>query len=138
MTTPSDKMAISSRPENAQQKPRKILVIEDDPDTRYGLEVRLAASNYEVVLMKEGENAVALAQKVKPDLITLDLGLPGIDGLTVLETLKKSGSSLPVIVLTAWDEESHEQSVLEAGARLYLQKPIHDEELLAAIDQILD
>lgn len=132
------KRATSSRENPLEGTPRKILVIEDDADTRYGLEVRLGASNFDVVLIKEGENAVALAQKTKPDLVILDLGLPGINGLKVLETLRMCGSSVPVIVLTAWEEEPHERSALEAGAQLYLQKPIHDGELLAAIDDLLE
>ena len=115
----------------------KVLVIEDDADTRDGLRLRLTASNYDVVLTQEGDNAVALAQKVKPDLILLDLGLPGIDGLSVLRKLKLTQVSAPVIVLTAWDEAAFEEAALAAGARAYLQKPVPDSELLDAIEFLL-
>ncbi|MEM7203325.1 MAG: response regulator transcription factor [Planctomycetota bacterium] len=135
LRTRSQVLSRASR-ETHRSKPR-ILVVEDDRDTAYGLQVGLSAAGHEVFLARDGESAVSLNAKLRPDLMVLDLGLPGCDGLETLERLRLLASRTPVLVLSAWDEERYEPKALEAGARGYLQKPVLGQELLAAVESIL-
>ncbi len=118
---------------------KRILVIEDDADVRRGLGVRLQASDYNVALASDGPSGILQANQQKPDLIILDLGLPGDDGYAVLQELGRSSElvSIPVIVLSAWSRYAHEQRVRNAGAKIFCQKPVDDDELLARIQQLL-
>jgi DNA-binding response OmpR family regulator len=113
----------------------KILIVDDDPDLRRVLNIRLRANHYETVQASDGYSAISVAQKEQPNLIILDLGLPAGDGFSVLERLKNSDSlsSIPVIVLTARDPHSDEQKALLAGATAFFQKPVENDELLATI-----
>lgn len=118
---------------------KRILIIEDDPDVRRGLMVRLRASHYQVGIAGDAASGLADADKFKPDLIILDLGLPGDDGYVVLEKIRQSEelATIPIIVLSAWNRYAHEQRVRAAGAQLFCQKPVDANELLARIQQIL-
>src|SRR5271167_1634549 len=113
----------------------KILVVDDDPDLLRALRLRLRANNYEVTTASDGYAAIASAQKERPALIILDLGLPAGDGFVVLDRLQNSDalSSIPVIVLTARDPQSNEQKTLQAGATAFFQKPADNNELLDVI-----
>jgi DNA-binding response OmpR family regulator len=113
----------------------KIMVVDDDPDLRQALSVRLRANNFDTVNVCDGYSAIAMAQKEKPHLIILDLGLPAGDGFAVLKNLRQypALSSIPVIVLTARDPESNEKRTLESGAVAFFQKPADNEELLGVI-----
>jgi DNA-binding response OmpR family regulator len=113
----------------------KIMIVDDDPDLRLGLKLRLRANHYDTVHAVDGYSAIALAYKERPNLIILDLGLPAADGYLVLDRLQKDDklSSIPVIVLTARDPESSEQRSLEAGAAAFFQKPADNAELLDLI-----
>jgi DNA-binding response OmpR family regulator len=117
----------------------KILIVDDDPDLRPVLNIRLRANHYETVQASDGYSAISVAQKEQPNLIILDLGLPAGDGFSVLERLKNgdSLSSIPVIVLTARDPHSDEQKALLAGATAFFQKPVENDELLATIQAAL-
>ena len=112
----------------------KILIVEDDPDTRQLLNVRLRASGYETALAEDAYMAVSMALKESPDLILLDLGLPAGGGLTVLERLQAqtSTATIPVIVASAKERSSNELRARKAGAVTFLQKPVDTIELLAA------
>jgi DNA-binding response OmpR family regulator len=114
---------------------RKILVVDDDPDLIRALRLRLRANNYEIATAGDGYSAIAIAQKERPDLIVLDLGLPAGDGFVVLERLQKSDSlsAVPVIVLSARDPQDNEKKALKAGAAAFFQKPADNEELLNVI-----
>ncbi len=114
---------------------QKILIVDDDPDLRQALRVRLRATQYETVSAVDGYSAIAQAYKEHPQLIILDLGLPAGDGYVVLDRLQKDDklSSIPVIVLTARDPQSSEQRVLKAGAAAFFQKPADNAELLQVI-----
>jgi DNA-binding response OmpR family regulator len=116
------------------EKP-KILIVDDDPDLRRALKIRLRANHYDTVQASDGYSAISVAQKEKPSLIILDLGLPAGDGYVVLERLRDSDSlsSIPVIVLTARDPQSNEQKTLQAGAAAFFQKPADNNELLDVI-----
>jgi DNA-binding response OmpR family regulator len=113
----------------------KILIVDDDPDLQWALKTRLRANYYDTVQASDGYSAIAVAQKERPGLIILDLGLPAGDGSVVLERLQESDtlSNIPVIVLTARDAQLNKQKALLAGATAYFQKPADNAELLAAI-----
>jgi DNA-binding response OmpR family regulator len=113
----------------------KILIVDDDPDLRQALRLRLRANHYETVNAGDGYSAIAQAYKERPDLIILDLGLPAGDGFVVLERLQKDDklSNIPVIVLTARDPQSSERLALQSGAAAFFQKPADNSELLNVI-----
>lgn len=114
---------------------QKILIVDDDPDLRQALRLRLRASQYDTVNAVDGYSAIAQAYKEHPDLIILDLGLPAGDGFVVLDRLQKDDklSRIPVVVLTARDPQSNEQRVLQCGAAAFFQKPADNAELLEVI-----
>ena len=113
----------------------KIMVVDDDPDLRQALSWRLRANNYDTVNVCDGYSAIAMAQKEKPHLIILDLGLPAGDGFAVLKHLHDypALSLIPVIILTARDPEGNKRRTLESGAAAFFQKPADNGELLEAI-----
>jgi DNA-binding response OmpR family regulator len=113
----------------------KILVVDDDPDLVRALRLRLRANHYEIATATDGYAAIATAQKERPDLIVLDLGLPAGDGFVVLDRLQNSDtlSGIPVIVLSARDPQGNEQRALRAGAAAFFQKPADNDELLNVI-----
>ena len=113
----------------------KILIVDDDPDLRQALRLRLRANNYDTVNAGDGYSAIAQAYKEHPNLIILDLGLPAGDGFVVLDRLQKDDklSTIPVIVLTARDAQSTERLALHSGASAFFQKPADNTELLDVI-----
>jgi DNA-binding response OmpR family regulator len=113
----------------------KILIVDDDPDLRQALRLRLRANHYDTVNAVDGYSAIAQAYKERPDLILLDLGLPAGDGFVVLERLQRDDklSAIPVVVLTARDPQNNEQRALQAGATAFFQKPADNMELLDVI-----
>lgn len=117
----------------------KILIIEDDLDLRRGLNVRLRASNYDTAFAADAVMALSIAKKEEPDLILLDLGLPGGDGFLVLDRLKNIASlaCTPVIVVSARDPKANEKRALDAGAEAFFQKPVDNKELMTAIQRAL-
>jgi DNA-binding response OmpR family regulator len=110
----------------------KILIVDDDPDLRRGLNLRLRASHFDTAYATDGFSAIAMAQKERPDLIILDIGLPAGDGFVVLDRLQQSAqlSSIPVIVLTARDPQYNRDRTLKAGACAFLQKPADNNVLM--------
>jgi len=113
-----------------------ILVVEDDADTRLGLRVLLKAHYYEPVFAANAADALTLAIEHDPDLILLDLGLPGIDGFQLLEHFGHGYVSMvPVIVISGRERRKNKDRALHAGAVNYLQKPWNDDELLELIDR---
>ena len=117
----------------------KILVIDDDQDVAMGLRVRLRANNFVTVFATDAVSAISQAKNEIPDLILLDLGLPGGDGFLVMERLNniESLASIPVMVLSARDPQANKERALAAGARAYFQKPVDNDELLSAIRKTL-
>ncbi len=113
----------------------KILVVDDDPDLVRALRLRLRANNYEVATATDGYSAVFSAQKQRPALIILDLGLPVGDGFVVLDRLRNSDTlaGVPVIVLGARDPQSNEERALKAGAAAFFHKPADNDELIHVI-----
>jgi DNA-binding response OmpR family regulator len=113
----------------------KIMVVDDDADLRQALSLRLRANSFDTVNVCDGYSAIAMAQKEKPDLIILDLGLPAGDGFAVLKNLQHypALASIPVIVLTARDPETNEKRTLESGAVAFFQKPADNDEFMSVI-----
>jgi DNA-binding response OmpR family regulator len=118
---------------------KKILIVDDDPDIRHGLHVRLKANHYDTFFAADALSSMAAARKHEPDLIILDLGLPAGDGFVVMERLKliPSLAVIPVIVVSARDVSANKERALKAGAKAFLQKPVDDAELLAVIRKAL-
>ncbi len=118
---------------------KKILIVDDDPEMRLALHIRLKANNYDVAVAVDGVSGIAETRKHMPDLILLDLGLPAGDGFTVLERLAINDSlaHIPVIVVSGRDRAANKDRALKAGARIFLQKPVKNAELLYAIEQTL-
>jgi len=118
---------------------QRILLIEDDADTRRGLHLRLGAFGYEVIEAEDSLTAVKVAREHKPDLILLDIGLPGGDGFAFLDRINThpSLSGIPVVVLTALSSDVNREKALSAGVAAFLKKPIDADDLLAAIQKAL-
>ena len=118
---------------------KKILIVDDDSDVREGMHVRLKANHYDTFFAADAITTKAEARKHQPDLIILDLGLPGGDGFLLMERLKivPALAVIPVIVVSARDARANHQRALKAGAKAFLQKPVDNAELLAVIRQTL-
>lgn len=114
---------------------QKILIVDDDPELRHALRIRLRANHYDTVHAVDGYSAVAQALKEHPDLIILDLGLPAGDGYVVLDRMQENDqlADIPVVVLTARDTQANEERCLKAGATAFFQKPPDNTELLDVI-----
>jgi two-component system KDP operon response regulator KdpE len=108
----------------------RILVVDDDPQLVRALRITLAASGYEVATAPDAVTALTLAGRIPPDLVILDLGLPDLDGVAVIEALR-GWSAAPVIVLSARHHELAKVDALDAGADDYVTKPFGMPELLA-------
>ena len=111
----------------------RILIAEDEERLSSFLEKGLRANGFATSVVGDGPGAVALARDEDFDLLLLDLGLPGLDGLDVLRTLRSQGRRLPVLVLSARDDVTDKVAGLELGADDYLTKPFRFEELLARV-----
>jgi len=114
----------------------RVLIVDDEPQIRRALSLNLGARGYEVYEASTGEMALAATADRHPDIVLLDLGLPGMDGVMVLEALR-GWTKVPVIVLTVRDDERSKVQVLEAGADDYVTKPFGMAELIARIRAVL-
>jgi two-component system KDP operon response regulator KdpE len=110
----------------------RILVVDDEPQLLRALRTNLKARKYTVDLAATGEEALMLAARKHPDLVILDLGLPGIDGVEVITGLR-GWTSVPIIVLSVRDAERAKVAALDAGADDYITKPFGMDELLARL-----
>lgn len=111
----------------------RILVVEDDPDLSRQLAEALKDSGYAVDVAEDGEEGHFLGDTEPYDAVVLDLGLPLIDGVSVLQKWRADGKTMPVLILTARDQWSEKVAGFDAGADDYLTKPFHTEELLARL-----
>jgi two-component system response regulator MprA len=117
--------------------PAAILVVDDDAPVRRMLERTLSANGYEVESSPDGGGALAAVERSVPDLVVVDVTMPGLDGLAVSRALRKKGYGLPILILTARDGVSDRVAGLDAGADDYLVKPFAPEELLARVRALL-
>ena len=115
----------------------RVLVIEDNRNLATGLRNNLEIEGYEVLIAADGTTGLTMARSESPDLIVLDLMLPGTDGYRVLRTLREEGRDTPVLILSARGEETDKVMGLQLGADDYVAKPFGLLELLARIDALL-
>jgi DNA-binding response OmpR family regulator len=116
-----------------------LLVADDDEDILTLVQLRLARSGYEVVIARDGEEALRLAQERSPDLAVLDWMMPKATGIEVLRALRAGDATaeMPVVLLTARASEDDVQAGMEAGADDYIQKPFSPQELASRVQTIL-
>jgi two-component system KDP operon response regulator KdpE len=110
--------------------PIKVLIIDDEPPIRKLLRMGLTTQGYDILDAPNGKTALELLKK-KPDLVILDLGLPDIDGLELLATIRARAESVPIIVLSSRGDEGGKVDALDRGADDYVTKPFGMDELLA-------
>ena len=115
---------------------RRILLVDDDPNVRAVVSEYLEIEDYAVLQAADGLGALRLAETCPPDLVILDLGLPGIDGLEVCRRLR-AASAVPILMLTASTSEADKLSGFDAGTDDYLTKPFAPQELLVRIRAIM-
>ena len=114
-------------------KAMRILVVEDDPDLNRQLTEALKTAGYVVDSAKDGEDGHFLGDTEPYDAVVLDIGLPRMDGISVLEAWRRAGRKMPVLILKARDRWSDKVQGIDAGADDYVAKPFHIEEVLARI-----
>lgn len=119
---------------------RQVLVVDDEPDIRQFLEMTLQMSDYDVVTAGDGLEAEALARSVLPDVIILDVMMPGIDGLSVLRNLRSDPvtQEIPVVLLTAKTADPDVWAGWESGASYYMAKPFDMDCLLRFLASLDD
>ena len=118
---------------------KKILIVDDDLALRTGLAARLRSNGFATVFAADGASAVQVARREVPDLILLDIGLPGGDGFLVISRLHQlmTVACIPIVIISARPAETHRGRAVEAGARAFLQKPLDNEQLLRVIAEAL-
>ncbi|CAH1042721.1 response regulator transcription factor [Halomonas sp. TD01] len=115
----------------------RILLVEDDPSLASGIRMALKPEHYTVDHLADGDNALHALKNEPFDAVILDLGLPTIDGMEVLRAIRRHGSQLPILVLTARDAVDNRIEGLDAGADDYLTKPFEVAELKARLRALL-
>jgi len=115
----------------------RILIVEDEPALQQQVRAGIETQGYTVDATGDGKEALYLATEYSYDAAVVDLGLPGLSGLDIIARLRKSGSQLPILILTARDRWQDKVKGLEAGGDDYLTKPFQMEELLARLKAIL-
>ena len=119
--------------------PKRILVVEDNDLNRKLFCDVLKANGYEVVPVADGQNVLPTARKSKPDGVVLDIQLPNISGLEVIEAFRKDSAlrDIPILAVTAYAGKGDEEKIREAGARDYLAKPVSITPFMAAVRGIM-
>jgi len=114
---------------------RKILVVDDSPTERYVLNELLTSNGYQVITAENGEQGIAMARSELPDLILMDVVMPGLNGYQATRTLTRDPATrgIPVIVCTTKGQETDKIWGLRQGAHDYMVKPVNGQELLAKI-----
>ena len=115
----------------------RVLIVEDNQDLAFGLRNNLEIEGYSVEVAEDGPSGLAAARRIQPDLVVLDLMIPGIDGYRVLRQLREDGLDMPVLILTARGEEADKVLGFRLGADDYVTKPFGVLELLARVGALL-
>lgn len=115
----------------------RILIVEDNPDLAFGLRNNLEIEGYDIAVAEDGLAGLRDARAIRPDLIILDLMMPGMDGYRVLRTLRDEGNSTPVLILSAKGEEADKVRGFRMGADDFVTKPFSLLELLARVEALL-
>ena len=118
---------------------KRILLVEDEPEFRQGVRMRLEANDYDVMEAEDGLAGLEMARKNAPDLIILDLMLPKMDGYQVARLLKfdEKYRGIPIVMLTARSQETDKETGISVGADAYITKPFKSEELLETIAKLV-
>jgi two-component system, OmpR family, alkaline phosphatase synthesis response regulator PhoP len=116
---------------------QRILIVEDNPDLAFGLRNNLEIEGYDVSVAEDGITGLGRARMERPDLVILDLGLPGMDGYRVLRIMRDEGLAMPVLILSAEGEEANKVRGFRLGADDYVTKPFSLLELLARVEALL-
>ena len=118
---------------------KKVLVIEDNEQNLYLVTFMLEKSGYEIVQARDGLQGIELASKVSPDLILLDIQLPGMDGYEVALALRRSPvlANVPIIAVTSYAMAGDRERALAAGCTGYIEKPINPETFIADVERHL-
>lgn len=117
----------------------KVMIVEDNPQNMKLIEMLLRAKSYVLLKARDGEEALDVATREKPDLIVMDMQLPKMSGIEVTKRLRQMPvfSQIPIIALTAYAMRGDKERFLEAGCDAYISKPINTRELPEIIDQML-
>ena len=117
----------------------KILVVDDDERALVLIEAVLKPHGYDVVLINDGRQVIPIARKEKPDLILLDIMMPGLDGYTVLKTIKKEEAikNIPVVMVSALGHDGNKAVAGICGASAYTTKPINSKQLIETVAHFL-
>jgi CheY-like chemotaxis protein len=123
----------------AKMANKKILIVEDDPDVLKAMHVRLQANHYDTFMAADVISSVVEARKYHPDLVLLDLGLPGESGFVAMERFQANPylASIPIIVVSGRTGPDSQVRAMKAGARAFLEKPVDSDKLIAVIRQAL-
>lgn len=116
-----------------------ILIAEDSEDLRDFLKTFLEGHGYRIVEAREGQEAIATTMRERPDLVLMDLGLPGTDGLTAVRKIRehRPAADTPILILSAYDRVEYRTEAIEAGCGGYLTKPIEPNQLLKTVRLLL-
>lgn len=119
---------------------KKILIVDDENSLRMLVNATLEGDHYTIIQAKNGHEAILKNELEKPDLVILDLMMPGLSGMEALEILKKSDTSrkIPIIILTAKGQPGDREKAMKLGASHFLSKPFSPLELLTLVEKILD
>ena len=119
---------------------KKILIVDDDRQVSLASSIRLKAADYDVDVAGDGENALEKLTASVPDVVLLDMRMPGIDGLEVMRQMKQDPrlANIPVIFVSANAQETAKRAALNAGGKIFLEKPFESRALLEAIQRVLE
>jgi two-component system OmpR family response regulator len=127
----------SAASQSGARTKRKVLVVDDEENVVHLVASALRFDGFDAVTADNGQSGLAMIAEHDPDLVVLDVMMPGLDGYSVLQHLRSAGSSIPVIFLTARDSATDRVSGLRSGADDYVVKPFSVEELLARVHAVL-
>lgn len=118
---------------------KNVMVVEDNEKNRKLVRVVLKAKGYNIIEAATGEEALNLLKNQKPDIILMDIQLPGIDGLTLIKQIKASvvTKDIPIIAVTAYAMKGDEQKILDTGCDAYVSKPINTQELPLIVEKYI-
>ena len=118
---------------------RTIAIVEDDADIRGLLDFKLRAAGYETAFARDGVSAIGVIRKAQPDLIVLDIGLPGGDGFVILDRLREFDAlaTIPIVVITARTQPDARERMELSGVAAFVEKPFEVGELLQTLESIL-
>jgi PAS domain S-box-containing protein len=135
--TSEEPVPLGGRGAGPAATPQRILVVDDNADAAATLEVLLRSLGHETRVVHDGDAALKLAPRFRPDVVLLDIGMPGLDGYEVARRLRatRKGAALRIIAVTGWGAEADRQKSKEAGFDLHLVKPVEPNELARVLDE---